>query len=400
MQGNDIGSIRMKMHDNTIRTITGVRYVPSMTRSLLSIGKFSSLGCKVLFVDNEVRITRGAMVIMKGRLAPNNLSILLGQTVNGTACVGVESSKCLDVTRLWHLRFGHTSEKTLDILHKRKLIFGNKQKILDFCQECVQGKQTRVSFGVGKHTTKGILDCVHSNVWGPTSISSIGGGHYFISFIDDFSRKVWVYVMKHKSESFDKFKVWLAVVENQTGKKLKVLRSDNGGEYKDTEFLNFCSSKGIQRHFTTPGDPESNGVAKRMNITLLEKARCMRLTSGLSKGFWAEAVSTSVHIINRIPCLALNGKIPEEVWRNSKSVCLSYLRIFGCLVFAHQTGKDKLDPRAICGVLFGYTKGVKGYRIWVPETKKIIHSRHVIFDESFLFKAPYVPAVESSSTTT
>ena len=118
-----------------------------------------------------------------------------------------------------------------------------------------------------------------------------------------------------KPEVFEKFKVWLALVENQTGKKLKILRSDNGGEYVSKEFLDYYRERGIRKHFTTPSDPQSNGAVERMNSTLLEKARCLILTAGMSRGFWAEAISIVAHIINRIPCSAIDGKIPEEVWR-------------------------------------------------------------------------------------
>ncbi|KAJ9542307.1 hypothetical protein OSB04_028813 [Centaurea solstitialis] len=105
----------------------------------------------------------------------------------------------------------------------------------------------------------------------PSSTPSLSGGKYFVSFIDDFSHTLWVYVLKLKSDVFETFKTWVARVEVKNGKKLKVLRCDNGGEFTTCNFKDFCSSKGIHRHYTTPGDPKSNGVAERMNRTLLEK---------------------------------------------------------------------------------------------------------------------------------
>ena len=112
------------------------------------------------------------------------------------------------------MRLGHTSEKNLEFLRKKKKIKGEIFNKLDVCKECVLAKQTRVSFGDGMHTSKRVLDYVHSDVWGRYSTTSIGGAYYFVSFVDDYSRKVWVYVMKAKSEVFEKFKVWLALVEN------------------------------------------------------------------------------------------------------------------------------------------------------------------------------------------
>jgi transposase InsO family protein len=380
-----IGTVKIKMFDGCIRTLNNVRFVPSMTRSLISVGLLHRLGCKMRIDDEILRISRGSIIVMKGKLAENNIFHLLGETVSSESCVA-ESSQNLDA-RLWHLRLGHTSEKNLEILRKRNLIKVAVPASLDFCSGCVKGKQTRVSFSVGKHNTKGILDYVHTDVWGPSSTPSLSGGKYFVSFIDDFSHKLWVYVLKLKSDVFETFKTWLALVEVETGKKLKVLRSDNGGEFTSGNFKDFCSSKGIHRHYTTPGDPQSNGVAERMNRTLLEKVRCMLSTSGFPKSFWAEALHTAVHLINRLPCSAIGGKIPEEVWRGKENICLQYIRVFGCPVYVHVSGQDKLDPRATKGSLLGYTDGIKGYRIWNPLTHKVIHSRHVTFDESALLKS-------------
>ncbi|KAJ9546691.1 hypothetical protein OSB04_019234 [Centaurea solstitialis] len=272
-----IGAVKIKMFDGCIRTFKNVKFVPSMTRSLISVGQLSRAGCRIRIEDQNLRISRGSIILMKGKLAENSIFHLSGETLSSESCVA-ESSQNLDDC-LWHLRLGHTSAKNLEILRKRNLI------------------KTRVSFGVGKHNTKGILDYVHTDVWGPSSTPSLSGGKYLVSFIDDFSHKLWVYVLKLKSDVFETFKTWLAQVEVKTGKTLKVLRSDNGGEFTSGNFKDFCSSKGIHHHYTTPGDPQSNGVAERMNRTLLEKA---------------EALNTAVHIVNRLPCSAIGGKILEE----------------------------------------------------------------------------------------
>jgi len=104
----------------------------------------------------------------------------------------------------------------------------------------------------------------------------------------------------------------------------------------------------------------------------------------LSRGFWAEALSTASHIINRIPSSAIDGKITEEKWRG-KAVYLGYFCIFGCSVYVHHTGDDKLEPRAYKDILMGYTDGIKGCHIWNPVDRKIVHSRHVTFDQSAMF---------------
>jgi transposase InsO family protein len=122
---------------------------------------------------------------------------------------------------------------------------------------------------------------------------------YFVIFIDDFSIKVWVYFMRHKLETFVKFKLWKGEVENQTGKKVKCLRTDNDIEYTNEEFRDFYEQHGIKRYFTVRKTLQQNGVAERMNRSIAEKAWCLRLNAGLAKIFWLDAVSMACYLINK-----------------------------------------------------------------------------------------------------
>lgn len=151
---------------------------------------------------------------------------------------------------LWHMRMGYIGEHCLKELHKRGLLGGLKSCKMDLCKFCMMGKQSKVSLKTDQHTTKGLLDYVYSDVWGPTQEQSLGGSRYFFIFIDVLSRKIWAYFMKQKSEVFGNFKIWIAEVENKMDRKVKYLRSDNGMEYTDGQFQKFCEEHGIQRHFT------------------------------------------------------------------------------------------------------------------------------------------------------
>ena len=133
---------------------------------------------------------------------------------------------------------------------KRGLLKGAKTCKLEFCEYCVLGKQRRVKFGTVIHNTEGILGYVHSNVWGPTKSASMGGRHYFVTFVDDFSRRTQVYVMKSKSDVFNVFLKWKNMAKTQTGKKIKHLITDNGGEFCNDQFLKLCQDEGIVRHFS------------------------------------------------------------------------------------------------------------------------------------------------------
>ena len=226
------------------------------------------------------------------------------------------------------------------------------------------------------------MEYVHSDLWGPARTPTHAGGRYFITFIDDYSRKVWVSILKSKDEAFDKFKTWYHLVENETGRKLRYLRTDNGLEYLSSKFNKFCEEKRIGRHRTVGHTPQQNGLAERMNRTLLERVRCMILNAGLPKSFWGEAVTTAAYLINRSPSSAIGFKTPQEIWQGKPAI-YEELRVFGCLAYAH-IKQDKLEARAERCIFIGYLIGVKGYKLWRLEGvgQKCFISRDVVFDET------------------
>jgi hypothetical protein len=184
-------------------------------------------------------------------------------------------------TTLWHHRLGHMSEKGMHILHKINLLPDLKQTDLDFCEHSIYGKQKRVIFlRVGKEKKNERLELVHTDVWGPTHTSSLGGSHYYVTFIDDATRKTWFYCIRQKYDVFDTFRKWKSLVESETGKSLKCLRSNNGGEYCRMEFDDYCSYHVICREKIVPRTPQENGVSERINRTIMERARSMRLHVG------------------------------------------------------------------------------------------------------------------------
>ncbi|KAH9722806.1 hypothetical protein KPL70_006847 [Citrus sinensis] len=229
-------------------------------------------------------------------------------------------------------------------------------------------------------------------------IPSHGGARYFITFIDDYSRKVWIYVLRQKSEALEKFKEWLTLVENHTGKKIKRLRTDNGLEYCSNEFDEFCKSKGIARHKTVRHTPQQNGLVERMNRTLLEKVRCMLLNANLSKHFWAEVVTRAAYLVNRSPSSALNFRTPQEAW-SGKPPDLINLRIFGCIAYAH-VSQGKLELRAVKRYFIGNLEGTKGYKIWCIDGKpsRTLIRRDVVFDKDSMLLSKVETEVMSTGS--
>ena len=158
--------------------------------------------------------------------------------------------------------------------------------------------------------------------------------------------------------------------------------------------MKVCQDEDIVHHFTIKGTPQQNEVAKRMNRTLLEKVRCMLSQAKLGREFWAEAVTYASHITNRLPAATNEEKNPLEVWSGSLATNYDFLRIFGCPTYYH-VKDSKLDPRAKKAIFLGFSLGVKRNRLWCTETKKIIHSRDVTFNE-FEFVKPIKQVEEST----
>ena len=198
---------------------------------------------------------------------------------------------------------------------------------------------TKRSFSAKGTRAKEPLQLVHSDVCGPVSVQARGGYEYFVTFIDDYSRYGYVYLMRRKSETFGKFKEFLAEAEKQLGKSLKTLRSDRGGEYLDNEFEDYLLEHGIVSQLTAPGTPQQNGVAERRNRTLLDMVRSMMSYSSLPQIFWGYALQTAIYILNVVPSKSV-PKTPLELWNGQKPV-LHHFRIWGCPahVLKGKTGK-------------------------------------------------------------
>jgi len=153
------------------------------------------------------------------------------------------------------------------------------------CEACIFGKNHRIPFVKEPWHAKFPLELVHTDVCGPMNISSIGGNKYFLTFIDDFSRKTWIYLLKSKDEVFHCFKIFKAFVERQSGRLIKMVRSDGGGEYKSNEFKRHCEELGLQHNITYPYTPQHNGVAERKNRTIMDMARSMLKAKGMPNYF-------------------------------------------------------------------------------------------------------------------
>ena len=384
-----IGNVAMQMlFDESIpkrATLYQVLYVPKLACNLFSVRAAVAKGNSVKFGPSRCWI-RDANGKLKGMgILADKLYQLNCQPLP-TEYAAVATEQCN--TDLWHQRFGHVNEQQLQDAVHHDMVTGAKvpRKVkLGFCQSCVEGKMHRMAFKpVGEIRSTRRLELVHSDVCGPMPTESIGGCKYFVMFIDDFSRCCNVYFMKRKSEVPEKFKEFEAATTSGGTLKIGTLRSDNGGEYLSEDFKKYLESKDVHHELTVPYSPEQNGVAERMNRTLVESARTLIAHAGLPDCYWAEAISTTAYVRNRMPTNALKEPVtPYEKWYGRKPN-VQHLRVFGCIAYAHvpDVARQKLDKKAEKLRFIGYSKASKGYRLINEKTKKVVVRRDVLFNET------------------
>lgn len=360
--------------------LENVLLVPNLSYSLLSVSKASEAGKTTKFDNSGCEIRNKNKEVIGFATRVGNLYYLeycrIAQKMNAA-----EANK----ERLWHRRYGHIGEQKLQKMVRGDLVQRldyNTSKSIGFCETCIGGKNHRAPFGSSSTQSRELLEIVHSDVCGKISEKSLGGAQYFLTFTDDKSRYSWVYILKSKDQVFDRFLEWKALVERSSKKKIKTLRTDNGGEYTSTKFEKYLKTEGIRHELTVPKTPEQNGVAERLNRTLVEMTRSMLLDAKLPKKFWAEAVSTAVYLKNRSPSKPLQNMTPYEAWHGCKPNA-SHIRVFGCDAYAHipKDERSKFDSKACKCILLGYGQETKGYRLYDPIQRKVLHSRDVQFNE-------------------
>ncbi|KAE8708014.1 E3 ubiquitin-protein ligase SINAT3 [Hibiscus syriacus] len=222
---------------------------------ILDLGaSFHSTPCREIMENYvsgcEWKITKGALVIARGKKTD---TLYITSNLENIIAVADADGK----SNIWHQRLGHMSEKGMKTLLSKGKLSDLKNVDVGLCEDCIFGKQKKVSFAkIGKTPKTEKLELVYTDVWGPSPVPSLAVSLYYVTFIDDFTRKVWIYFLKNKSEVFDTFRKWKTMVENETGLKVKRLRSDNGGEYRNRRFRDFCIKKWDQ-----DGDNSSHDTA-------------------------------------------------------------------------------------------------------------------------------------------
>lgn len=358
--------------------ITNVRYVPELYVNLFSTGKVTDLGYTVIEEKTQCKIVKDGSVVAVG-VRDNGLYRMLIKVVCADNCSGMANvaAKPLPL-HIWHEKLAHQN-----IAHVKSVLRNNNIDYIDeefVCEACVYGKQHRISFEQRQEKATKCGELIHSDVCGPLPVESLGGSRYFLTLKDDYSRYRFVYFLKNKSEVFEKFKCFAMKVKNECGSDVKILRTDNGLEFVNKDMNKFCEENGIKHQKTVPYTPEQNGCAERDNRTLKEAARTLLSSKNLNEKLWAEAISYTVHTLNRTGKSTVENKTPYELWYE-KSANINKLQIFGCSVYVHIPKEKRrgLDLKSKKCVFIGYDDNVKGVRVLNPESNKIEVARDVIF---------------------
>ncbi|CAL2257558.1 unnamed protein product [Prunus armeniaca] len=324
--------IKIWAKDNIVHTISSVFFVPSLKSNLLSLGQLHEKGY-------EMKITGGACqihdqkrgLIAKAYVTTNRMFPLHIQS-DGSKCF---SAKVNAPACLWHLCYGHLNFRGLKTLHDKEMVTSLPQITCPtkVCEVCVVGKQHKETFPKAKAwRARRPLELVHSDIGGPITPASNAGKRYFITFIDDYSKKTWVYFLQEKSEALNAFKHFKAAAENEIEKTIKVLRTDCDGEYNSKAFENLCAIHCVHRQLIH-----------------------------LSRTVWQR------------------GRI---AW-SSRKPSVGYFKVFGCIAYAciPDEKRKKLDDKGERCVFLGISEVSKAYKLFNPVSKKIIISQDVVFDE-------------------
>ncbi|GJU88817.1 retrotransposon protein, putative, ty1-copia subclass [Tanacetum coccineum] len=270
-----IGSFDLVLPNGLVICLDNCHYAPTITRGVVSVSRLVDNGFVQCFTDYGISVSKNDVLYF-----------------NAIARNGIYEIDMHDLV---------PNVNSIYNLQQDGLLKSTDDESFDKCESCLSGKMTKKPFPHSNERAKDLLGIIHTDVCGPLRHVSRQGASYFITFTDDYSRYGYVYLLKHKHEVFETFKVFKNEVENQLGKTIKAIRSDRGGEYISQEFKDYLKANGIVQQLTPPYTPQHNGVSERRNRTLLDMVRSMMNLTTLPLSFWDYALESATRILNMVP---------------------------------------------------------------------------------------------------
>ncbi|GIL57455.1 hypothetical protein Vafri_12688 [Volvox africanus] len=372
-QPTHVGCYNMK--SNTVKglefTLNNVYVVPNAKVKLISAGIFDERGATIVLGDGKALVRHNGRTILRGdkvgRIYAVRYDVSRRPASEGRSCAAIRSED--SKAALWHRRLGHLGYSSLERMCRENMVTGMEldrvsleAARLRICEPCVYAKQTRGPFPPTGHKAAKPLGLIHLDVCGPMPETSLGGARYVTTLLDDCTGFSTVAFTETKDAVEKKVKIMIETLENQSGHRVKEVRTDRGTEFLNSSMSAYFGDKGIIHSTTVGYTPEQNGAAERLNRTLLEKTRAMLAESGLPQKLWGEAMATANRLRNISPIVGAKVT-PYEAFTGTKPD-VGYLRTFGCAAYAHvpKEKRNKLQPVSRKGVLVGYESG-KQYRI-------------------------------------
>ncbi|KAM1171421.1 hypothetical protein ACFX2G_022146 [Malus domestica] len=362
--------------------LNNILHVPLMKFNLLSAYQFLKDKYCSLTLDSdgsEIKDRSSGRTLFRGPVKEGFYPFqgLSSVSSSHTALLSTKAS-----LKTWHHRLGHPSSAMFrKVLNKHCIDHIGDQSVSFFCSDCAIGKNHKLPFFSSTSSAATSLELLHCDVWGPSPVLSVTGYRFYLLIVDEFTKYTWMFPMKAKSEVFSLFVFFKAYVETLIGNKIKILRSDSGGEFTSSEFNSFLARNGISHQYSCPHTPEQNGCVERKHRHLTETARTLLVSSRVPHKFWVEAFATALYLINRLPISRLDTSPWELLFRRPPDY--SKLKVFGCSCYPWLKPyvSSKLDGKRTHCVFLGYSLQHKGYRCLDLQSQRLYISRHVMFNE-------------------
>lgn len=372
------GSLSLKTPSRDF-TLNNILYTPSMQKNLISVNQFCKTNnTSVEFFPNmfQVKDLPTGTPVLTAPVNGNMYEWPTAQSCAPTALAATHSSS-LD----WHHRLGHPA---FPILQKISSSFSPGFSCRNLhsyhCNACSINKSHKLPFHDTSITSSRPLQIVFSDVWS-SPVHSFDGYKYYLLLVDHFSRFMWFFPLKLKSQVAATFIKFKQLVETQFNTKLTTLYSDNGGEF--IALRSFLANNGISHLTTPPHTPEHNGLSERRHRHIVETGLALLTHAKIPTSYWTYAFAAAVYLINRMPTQVLSMDSPH-VRLFGVTPNYSKLRVFGCLCYPwlRPYTTNKLQPRSTPCVFFGYSLTQSAYLCFDPSTSRMFVSRHVHFVEN------------------
>ncbi|GAB2280939.1 hypothetical protein Dimus_039437 [Dionaea muscipula] len=360
-------------------TISSVLYLPTLSFNLLSVSALARTHhCRVVFLADsyEFQDLLTGQSLGRGRRTSGGLYVLNVDS-SSLACSGV-SSTVIDL----HNRLGHPSLSSL-----KRLCPEARAVSRLFCESCQFAKHHRVTYlPRSDPRASAPFEMVHSDIWGSCPVQSRAGFRYFVTFVNDYSRMTWLYLLRSRDELFSVFSAFYTEIHTQFSILIRMLRSNNAREYF-SQFTAFMTQHDIIRQSSCPDTPPSKWGCKAQESSFVGSVTSSCVPVRVSKIFWSEAVLIVVYLINRMSSSVLQGEIPYRVLFPHQPLHPLPLRLFGCTSYVRdiRPGLTKLDPKPLRCIFLGYSCTQKGYRCYSPDLRRFCISVDVVFDEATPF---------------